>query len=97
MSKKKTMENDSQIEEPLETFPEDVVAETETKAIFDEVFIVDGRMAVCDTEEDAFAIYRACFSEDPKEILPAFRKPHPGEKVLHYRGPDRLPYYGRFE
>jgi hypothetical protein len=107
MSRKKPEETQS----VLATLPEnpsasvDVVSSTEaivesvseTKATIDGVFIVDGRMAVCDTEADAIAIHRACFQIDAVEVLAGDRHPTPGERVLHYRGPDRVPYYGRFE
>lgn len=69
----------------------------ETKAVIDGVFIVDGRLAICDSEAEALAIFEACFKSQPVEILPGFRNPQPGEKVLHFRGPDKLSFFGRFE
>ncbi len=69
----------------------------ETKAVVDGVFIVDGRLALCDSEAEALEIFQACFKSQPIEILPGFRNPQPGEKVLHFRGPDRVPFFGRFE
>lgn len=96
MTKKKAVENESLNAEILETFP-DQEAMVDTKATIDGVFIVDGRIAICDTEDEAFAIYRACFRTDPIDVTVGTRKPTSDEKVLHYRGPDKLPYYGRFE
>lgn len=95
MSKKK---NDQEIE-TLETFPKPgpvvEVQESETKATIDGVFVVDGRMAVCDSEQQAVAIYEACFKTSPVDVLPASRYPTSGEKVLYMNGD--VPMYGRPE
>lgn len=70
------------------------IAKTEeTKATIAGVWEVDGRIAICETEEQANALYLACFKVDPVETLPACRYPRPTDKVLHYRGTDA--YYGR--
>ena len=68
--------------------------ETETKATIDGVWIVDGRLAVCDTEQEAIKLYKACFQNESSAI-PSDRFPAPGEKVLHLR--DSIPVYGRPE
>jgi len=87
-------ENIGKDESTLETFPKtDSIVEaqepvsttqTETKATIDGVWIVDGRLAVCDTEEDAVKLYEACFHTQASAI-PSDRFPTKGEKVLHYR------------
>jgi hypothetical protein len=94
------------IEPVLETFTEseqaiNVVSSTiqdpatsETKATIDGVWIVDGRLAVCESEDEARAIHRSCFHFNASDVVPSDRYPCPGERVLHYRGPDRLPYFG---
>jgi len=83
----------------LETFPKPEpvveVQEQETKATIDGVFVVDGRMAVCDSEQQAVAIYEACFKMPPVDVLPASRYPTNGEKVLYMNGD--VPMYGRPE
>jgi len=68
--------------------------QTETKATIDGVWIVDGRLAVCDTEQEAIKLYKACFQNESSAI-PSDRFPAPGEKVLHMR--DSIPVYGRPE
>lgn len=92
MSKKK--QGDEVIE--VETFPvaEPVLPsmEAETKATIDGVYVVDGRLAVCDSEDEAAKIFEACFKSAPFEIVVAGRYPVPGEKVLHLRG--GVPMYG---
>ena len=104
-----TNENVEKTEPILETFPKtDSVIElsglpetglvpsvdTETKATIDGVWIVDGRLAVCDTEQEAIKLYKACFQNESSAI-PSDRFPAPGEKVLHLR--DSIPVYGRPE
>lgn len=95
MSKKK---NDQEIE-ILETFPKPETAvevqETQTKATIDGIWLVDGRLAVCDSEQQAVAIYEACFKMPPVDVLPASRYPTSGEKVLYMNGD--VPMYGRPE
>jgi hypothetical protein len=98
-------ENVGKDESILETFPKTdsvielsglpesglVAAEqTETKATIDGVWIVDGRLAVCDTEEEAVKLYESCFHIQATAI-PSDRFPEPGEKVLHYR---KIAMYG---
>jgi hypothetical protein len=98
-------ENAGKEESILETFPKtDSVIElsglpesglvpaeqTETKATIDGVWIVDGRLAVCDTEEEAVKLYQSCFHIQASAI-PSDRFPEPGEKVLHYR---KIAMYG---
>lgn len=97
-------ENAGKDESILETFPKtDSVIEaqepvsttqTETKATIDGVWIVDGRLAVCDTEQEAIKLFEACFQVQSSAI-PSDRFPAPGEKVLHMR--DSIPVYGRPE
>ena len=93
-------ENVGKAESILETFPKtDSVIEsqepvsttqTETKATIDGVWIVDGRLAVCDTEEEAVKLYESCFHIQATAI-PSDRFPAKGEKVLHYR---KIAMYG---
>ena len=93
-------ENVGKAESILETFPKtDSVIEaqepvsttqTETKAAIDGVWIVDGRLAVCDTEQEAVNLYESCFNIQATAI-PSDRFPGPGEKVLHYR---KIAMYG---
>lgn len=93
-------ENAGKDESILETFPKtDSVIEaqepvsttqTETKATIDGVWIVDGRLAVCETEEEAVKLYESCFNIQTSAI-PSDRFPGPGEKVLHYR---KIAMYG---
>ena len=104
-----TNENAEKTEPILETFPktEPVIdisgvvetglvpaEQTETKATIDGVWIVDGRLAVCDTEKEAIKLFEACFQVQSSAI-PSDRFPAPGEKVLHMR--DSIPVYGRPE
>ena len=85
-------ENVGENETILETFPktdsvveaQEPVSTTETKATIDGVWIVDGRLAVCDTEEDAVKLYEVCFHTQAS-ATPSDRFPTKGEKVLHYR------------
>lgn len=80
----------------VETFPvAEAVAETsevETKATVGGVFVVDGRLAVCDSESEAIRIFEACFNTKPIEVVESGRLPRVGEKVLHVRG--SVPMYG---
>lgn len=93
MSKKK---NNQEIELvatlPVEESPE-VAEPTQTKAVVDGVWLVDGRMALCETEEQAVTMYEACFNNLPTEVTPAGRYPTPGERVLYING--AVPMYGR--
>jgi hypothetical protein len=93
-------ENAGKDESILETFPktDSVIkaqepvstTQTETKAAIDGVWIVDGRLAVCDTEEEAVKLCESCFHIQATAI-PSDRFPGPGEKVLHYR---KIAMYG---
>ena len=104
-----TNENAEKTEPILETFPkpEPIIEvsgtietglapaeQTETKATIDGVWIVDGRLAVCDTEQEAIKLFEACFHVQSSAV-PSDRFPAPGEKVLHLR--DSIPVYGRPE
>ena len=104
-----TKKNAEKTEPILETFPktDSVIelsglpetglvpsVETETKATIDGVWIVDGRLAVCNTEQEAIKLYEACFQVQSSAV-PSDRFPAPGEKVLHLR--DSIPVYGRPE
>lgn len=104
-----TNKNAEKTESILETFPKtdsviefsglpetDLVPDeqTETKATIDGVWIVDGRLAVCDTEQEAIKLFEACFQVQSSAV-PSNRFPTPGEKVLHLR--DSIPVYGRPE
>jgi hypothetical protein len=71
------------------------IEQSETKAVVDGVWMLDGRYALAETIEDANALYEACFGGLPSEALPGDRYPRPTDKVLHRR--NGAPVYGRVE
>lgn len=71
------------------------IEQSETKAVVDGVWMLDGRYALAGTFEDANALYEACFGGFPREALPGDRYPRPTDKVLHRR--NGAPVYGRVE
>jgi hypothetical protein len=62
----------------------DGVAEAENqKAVVDGLWLLDGRMVVAETIEDALALYEALFHTVPVKVERSTRGIDPGEKVAY--------------
>ena len=55
----------------------------ETKAIVDGWWIADARLAKAETEEEARALFEACFRFEPREVIPANSPAVKGESYLY--------------
>jgi len=71
--------------EKVETFPV-------TKAVIDGWFVVDQRLARCETEDEARKLFKACFRFNPASVEPASDYPKPEDSFL-FRSPEG-PMYG---
>lgn len=55
----------------------------ETKGIVDGWWMADARLAKAETEEEARALFKACFRFDPLEVIPACSPAVKGESYLY--------------